>query len=69
RSFWCPPELRVGEFMYKIRKSINMPAAIAVYLMVDDCTTIPSKTFGEYYEEARDPDGWLYLVWAEESTF
>jgi GABA(A) receptor-associated protein len=68
-KYVVPPEVRIGEFMFNIRKKIKFPAEFAAFLMVDDCIALPSLTMGEYYERARDDDGWLYIVWAEESTF
>ncbi|KAI5858878.1 autophagy protein Atg8 ubiquitin like protein [Tricharina praecox] len=67
--FLCPPDLRLSEFMYNVRRKTKMPANIAVFLMADGLLVSLATTMGELYQQARDDDGWLYIVWTEESTF
>lgn len=68
-EFVCPSSLRLSEFMLNVRRKAMLPANIAVFLMVKGVLATPANTMGELYEQGRDEDGWMYVVWTEESTF
>jgi hypothetical protein len=68
-EFMCPPGLPLSEFMLNVRRRDKLPADIAVFLMVKGVLATPANTMGELYEYGRDEDGWMYIVWTEESAF
>lgn len=71
-EFLVPADLTVAEFLFKLRASLqgHIRPETAVYLMAGGTMVLPSMEMGAVDAEFADAeDGWLYLVWAEESTF
>jgi len=79
RKFLVPSDLSMAQFMYVIRKRIKLKAEQSLFLFVGDSqdpknrrsgSLVPtSKTISVIDEEFRDPDGFVYITYAGESTF
>merc|ERR1712226_1579984 len=59
----------VAQFMWIIRKRIDMPAEKAIFLFVNKVIPSAAKSMGELYEEQKDLDGFLYIQYSGENTF
>lgn len=70
-EFLVPAGLTAGMFLCKLRESLksHLKKDTAVYLMAGGMLVLPSMEMGMLDREFGDEDGYLYLVWAEESTF
>ncbi|TUK08643.1 Gamma-aminobutyric acid receptor-associated protein-like 2 [Bagarius yarrelli] len=59
RKYLVPSDITVAQFMWIIRKRIQLPSEKAIFLFVD-------KTL---YEKEKDEDGFLYVAYSGENTF
>ena len=69
RKYLVPNEITVAQFMWIIRKRIDMPAEKAIFLFVNKLIPSAAKSMGELYEEQKDADGFLYIQYSGENTF
>lgn len=69
RKFLVPSDLTVAQFMYIIRKRIQLPPEKAMFLFVNKVLPATSATMGAIYEEHKDEDGFLYIAYSGENTF
>lgn len=72
-KFLVPDSLSLAQFSYIIRKRINLTPADAIYIYVcdNDKITLPpmSNSIGTIYNDSKDKDGFLYLIYSCEETF
>lgn len=73
RKFLVPGELTVGQFLYTVRRRLELPASIAIFLFTytgERSKMHPTaQLLAQVDAEHRDADGFLYMVYAGESTF
>lgn len=79
RKFLVPNDLTMAQFMYVLRRRIQLPSETSMFLFVGDSidkgkrnsgALVPtSKTIAQIDEEFRNPDGFVYILYAGESTF
>ena len=69
-KFLTPQDLTLGQFMYVIRKRINLDEGQSLFIFAKDSVMVPTaSTLGSLYEEHKDEDGFLYLVYCSENVF
>ncbi|KAG0337034.1 ubiquitin-like protein atg8 [Podila humilis] len=68
-KYLVPADLTVGQFMYVIRKRIELPPEEAIFIFVGDVLPPVAALISSLYEEYRDEDGFLYITYSGESTF
>ena len=70
-KFLVPRDFTPPQFMHVIRKRVTLPKHQALYLFYGDKHEMPANTtrFEELYARLRDEDGFLYVTYAQESTF
>ena len=69
-KFLVPGDLTLAQFVYVIKKRINLGAEQSVYIFLNDKTLAAATyTLSQLYNEFRDEDGFLYLDYAGENTF
>jgi len=64
RKYLVPNDITVAQFMWIIRKRINMPPEKALFLFIDKVVPTSSMTMGEIYVEHKDVDGFLYIQYS-----
>ncbi|MFT7813975.1 gamma-aminobutyric acid receptor-associated protein-like 2 [Arapaima gigas] len=69
RKYLVPSDITVAQFMWIIRKRIQLPSEKAIFLFVDKTVPQSSLTMGQLYEKERDEDGFLYVAYSGENTF
>lgn len=70
RKYLVPRDLTVGQFMYVIRKHMQMPAEQTIYLYIGGHKIYSSSTIlSDIYEKEKDRDGFLYVVYNSENVF
>ncbi|KAL1781803.1 Gamma-aminobutyric acid receptor-associated protein-like 2 [Sigmodon hispidus] len=69
RKDLVPPDITVAQFMWNIRKRIQLPSEKAIFLFVDKTVPQSSLTVGQLYEKEKDKDGLLYVAYSRENTF
>ena len=64
-----PVDLTVGQFVYVIRKRIKWPSEKAIFIFVNDILPPTAALISTIYEEHKDEDGFLYVLYSGENTF
>ena len=68
-KYLAPADLTMGQFVYVIRKRINLSAEKAIYLFCNNVLPPTSAFLSSIYADHKDEDGFLYIVYAAENTF
>jgi GABA(A) receptor-associated protein len=68
-KYLVPRELTVGQFVYVLRKRIHLSAEKALFVFINDTLPPTSGLLTTIYKEHMDEDGFLYMMYASESTF
>ncbi|KAJ3689004.1 hypothetical protein LUZ61_018168 [Rhynchospora tenuis] len=69
KKFLVPSDLTLGQFVYVIRKRINLTAEKAIFMFVDNILPPTATSISKLYEDKKDPDGFLYFIYSGENTF
>ena len=70
KKYLVPQDLTIGQFMYIIRKRIDLTAEKAIFLFTEKNIITPTASvISEIYEQHKNDDGFLYLIYAGENTF
>ncbi|KAJ3396842.1 ubiquitin-like protein atg8 [Lobulomyces angularis] len=68
-KYLVPSDLTMGQFVYVIRKRINLAPEKAIFILVNDLMPPSSSLISQVYQEHKDEDGFLYIVYSSENTF
>lgn len=68
-KYLVPTDLTVGQFLYIIRKRIKLAPEKALYIFIGNSLPPTASLMSHVYEEKRDKDGFLYIVYSGENTF
>ena len=69
-KFLVPAEITLAQFMYVIRRRINLSSEESIFLFLNNNVLAhTSATLGSLYQEHKDKDGFLYLVYCNENAF
>lgn len=68
-KYLVPSDLSVGQFVYVIRKRIKLPSEKAIFIFVNDILPPTAALISTIYEEHKDEDGFLYVLYSGENTF
>mmetsp|Transcript_14457 Transcript_14457/g.25997 ORF Transcript_14457/g.25997 Transcript_14457/m.25997 type:complete len:127 (-) Transcript_14457:328-708(-) len=68
-KFLVPSDLTVGQFQFVIRKRLQITPETAMFLFANGRPAPGSATMSMMYEESKDEDGFLYMVYAGEDPF
>jgi len=69
-KFLAPHDLTLGQFLYVIRKRINVDATVALFIFVNENVLVNTgETLINIYEKHKDDDGFLYLTYCSENVF
>ncbi|XP_029644649.1 gamma-aminobutyric acid receptor-associated protein-like 2 [Octopus sinensis] len=69
KKFLVPSDLTVAQFMWMLRKKIQLPSEKAIFLFVGRMLPQSSANMGQVYQEHKDEDGFLYVAYSGENTF
>ncbi|GMG26706.1 unnamed protein product [Ambrosiozyma monospora] len=69
RKYLVPCDLTVGQFVYVIRRRIHLPAEKAIFIFVNDIVPPTAALMSSVYEQYKDEDGFLYVLYSGENTF
>ena len=70
RKYLVPQSLTMGQFMYVLRRRINLDANRAMFLFLEGNTLAPTaELVSSLYETHKDDDGFLYMEYSGENTF
>jgi len=69
RKYLIPMDLTVGQFVYVIRKRISIPAEKAIFIFVNNTLPPTAALMSTVYEQHKDADGFMYMMYSGENTF
>lgn len=69
KKYLVPADLTMGQFQYVIRKRIKLDQNKALFIFIKNKLPTTSRLVSEIYEENKDEDGFLYLMYSSENTF
>jgi GABA(A) receptor-associated protein len=68
-KYLVPSDLTVGQFIYIIRKRINLNSNKALFIFINNTIPPSSRTISSIYDEYKDEDGFIYITYTGENTF
>ncbi|KAL5964045.1 Gamma-aminobutyric acid receptor-associated protein-like 2 [Taenia solium] len=68
-KFLVPNDITVAQFMWIIRKRLQLSPEKALFLFFDDYVPQTSWTMGQLYNERKSDDGFLYAHYSGENSF
>ena len=68
-KFIVPKDLIVSQFVYMLKKRIQLNASDTIYLLCNNKLLVSTNTVSQIYSENKETDGFLYIVIAMENTF
>jgi GABA(A) receptor-associated protein len=69
KKYLVPSDLSVGQFVYVIRKRIELPAEKAIFIFVKNKIPPTAELMSQVFERDKDEDGFLYVTYSGEGTF
>jgi GABA(A) receptor-associated protein len=68
-KYLVPADLSVGQFVYVIRRRIQLPSEKAIFIFVKNTLPPIAAMMATVYEDHKDEDGFLYITYSGENTF
>tara|TARA_Y100000816_G_C25969245_1_gene505775 strand:- start:398 stop:901 length:504 start_codon:yes stop_codon:yes gene_type:complete len=69
-KYLCPGDLTMGDFVYIIRKRLDLPSHKSIFFLVNETIMFPNtEQLKIIYNSEKDKDGFLYIKYSSESTF
>ncbi|KAJ3182559.1 ubiquitin-like protein atg8 [Gaertneriomyces sp. JEL0708] len=69
KKYLVPQDLTMGQFVYVIRKRIKLNSEKAIFIFVNNVLPPSGSLLSQVYQEHKDEDGFLYIVYSSENTF
>ncbi|KAB1199763.1 Autophagy-related protein 8d [Morella rubra] len=69
KKYLVPADLTVGQFVYVVRKRINLSPEKAIFIFVKNILPPTAAMMSAIYDENKEEDGFLYMVYSGENTF
>lgn len=69
-KFLVPSDITLSKFIQELRSNIKLEASQGMYIFTkDDTMPNPTSTIGQLYEQKKDEDGFLYIIYSGENAF
>ncbi|KAJ3153899.1 ubiquitin-like protein atg8 [Geranomyces variabilis] len=69
KKYLVPCDLTIGQFVWIIRKRIKLSPEKAMFIFVNNVLPPTASMLSQVYQEHKDDDGFLYIVYSSENTF
>ena len=69
KKYLVPKELNMNQFIYIIRKRIKLDNSQSIFFIVGNNVCPSNVPLSSIYEEYKDEDGFLYIIYTSENTF
>ena len=69
KKYLVPKDLTAGQFVYVIRKRLNLPPEQAIYLSVNGIIPPAAALISTLFDANKDEDGFLYVEYVGENVF
>jgi GABA(A) receptor-associated protein len=68
-KYLVPRDLTIGQFIYMIRKRINILREKAIFLFINGGIPSSTRILGDLYDYYKANDGFIYIKYSYENTF
>lgn len=68
-KYLVPDDLTVGQLMYVIRKRLKLTPEKAIFIFCNGSILNSNSTMRSVYDNHKDKDGFVYIIYSGESTF
>lgn len=68
-KYITPRDLTLGQLQQIIRKRIRFPPEKALFMFINNKLFPITSMIGQIYDEHKDDDGFLYIIYCQENTF
>jgi GABA(A) receptor-associated protein len=68
-KFICPRDINLAQFTYSIRKKLTLKQEKSIFVFINDKIFPSSMLMGQLYQENKENDGFMYVVYCAENTF
>lgn len=68
-KYLVPKSMTITQFSFIIRKRIKLNSSQAIFITINNKLVSSGKTISEIYNDEKDEDGFLYIVYTGENTF
>lgn len=68
-KYLVPKDITVSQFMFIMRKRIKLESSQSLFITVNGILVSSNATICEVYDDNKDEDGFLYVVYTSENTF
>lgn len=68
-KYLVPWDLTLGQFIWVIRQRMKLKSEEALYITINGSIFPTSSVIGYIYNDNKDADGFLYLIYTKENTF
>jgi GABA(A) receptor-associated protein len=68
-KYLVPIELSIGQFLYILKKRMNINSKQAIFLLCNNQLLTNTDTIQNAYNKFKDEDGFLYIYISLENTF
>ena len=68
-KYLVPRDITIGQFIFVIRKRINLAPNDALFLFINNSMFSSNITINSIYDANKNEDGFLYVTYSKESTF
>ena len=68
-KFLVSRDMTVSQFVFMIRKRIKLDPSQSLFVLMNNRVASGSSPLGTVYEEYKDTDGFVYMVYTSENTF
>ncbi|XP_024026680.1 autophagy-related protein 8C isoform X2 [Morus notabilis] len=69
KKYLVPADLTLGQFVYVVRKRINLSPEKAIFIFVKNILPPTAALMSAIDEDNKDEDGFLYMTYSGENTF
>ncbi len=68
-KYLVPKDMTISQFMFIMRKRIKLDPSQSLFVTVNSVLVNSNSTICEIYDDNKDEDGFLYVVYTSENTF
>ena len=68
-KYLAPKDMTMSQFLFMVRRRIKLEPSEAIFLMVNRTLVSGSQPISKIYEDHKDSDGFLYMIYTSENTF
>lgn len=69
KKYLVPDDYTLGQFVYTLRKRMNLKSSVAIFVFVDNLLPATSDTMLHLYTRYKSSDNMLHITYSGENTF